>query len=115
MKMPEKLGTIVAKRDLVSSVDGAKKVSIQIGKPVLPKGDWTYVCPYRIHGIGDDRLRHAPGGADSVDSLQFVFQKIGIELTIINEAHGGTLHWEGGAEGDVSFPLWERIEKELKK
>jgi hypothetical protein len=47
--------------------------------------------------------------------LQLAFQKIGIELTILNEAHGGALHWEGGAEGDVGFPLSEAIERELKK
>jgi Domain of unknown function (DUF6968) len=113
MKKPDKLGTVIAKRELLFG--NGEKVVVRIGKPQLLEGEAFYICPYRIFGLGSSNLRFAPGGLDSVHALQLAFQKIGIELRVLVEAHGGTLWWEGGADGDIGFPLWEEIARELNK
>ena len=113
MKRPDKLGTIVAKRELLFG--NGKKVIVRIGKPRLLEGETFYICPYRILGLGTNKLRFAPGGLDSVHALQLAFEKIGMELRVLGEACGGTLRWEGGADGDIGFPLSEEVARQLNK
>jgi hypothetical protein len=114
VKKPDKLGTVIAKRELISARH-QKKIVVRIGKPKLLEGESFYTCPYRILGIGNNRLRFASGGLDSVHALQLALEKIGIELHVLNTAYGGSLRWEGGAEGDVGFPVSEGVARELNR
>lgn len=112
MEKPIKLGTVIATREL--TLGGNKAVVVRIGKPQRPRGDEFYACPYHISSLGLDWLSYGTG-VDFVHALQMALEKIGIELRVLSDAHGGKLHWEGGAEGDVGFPLREEIERELKR
>jgi hypothetical protein len=113
MAKPEKLGTVIATRELV--LDGNKAVIVRIGKPHRPRGDEFYACPYHISGPGLNRLSYA-AGVDSVDALQWAFQKIGIELrATIDASASKKLRWEGGSDGDVGFPLRAEIEKYFRE
>jgi hypothetical protein len=66
-------------------------------------------------GLGHDEVRKAPGGLDSIHALQLALEKVGIDLHVLNEAHGGAIRWDGDADGDLGFPLRENIEAILKK
>jgi hypothetical protein len=97
-----KLGPVIATRELTLGV--GKKVTIKIGKPQRMPGHPSYFCAYQILGIENDNLRRA-AGIDSVQALQLVLQKIGIDLYALNKANGGTLNWEAGEHSDLGFPL----------
>lgn len=100
---PEDIGTVIAVRTL--SLSGEEKVTVTIGKPKrFPEGD-DYYCPYRIVGIGNERVRHA-GGVDAMQALVLALRMIGAELYTSPEARSGALRWMGRSrEGDLGFPV----------
>jgi hypothetical protein len=102
-----KLGIVIASRELEAG--GNKKITIKIGKPRREVDHESYFCPYQILGIGYDKLRRAAGGLDSIQAIQLAFQKIGIDLYILNKANNGALNWDGGEHGDLGFPLPDNI------
>jgi hypothetical protein len=107
-----KLGTLIARRELYLA--GGQKIAIRIGKPQRSLDRRSYFCPYEILGLGDDQLRRAPGGLDSVHAIQLVLQKIGIDLYVLNDAHEGALRWDAGDNGDLGFPLPDNLMSILK-
>jgi hypothetical protein len=105
------LGTVIADRKL-SLTDGTI-VTVQIGMPQRSTEEF-YFCPYKIVGLGDGKTRRA-GGVDAVQALQLALQKVGIDLYVLKDARKTALSWEGGAEGDLGFPLPENISEILKR
>jgi hypothetical protein len=106
-----KLGTVIASRELSFAEGGT--VVVRIGKPQYEKARSWYFCPYQMIGIGNDAVRRAAGGIDSIHAVQLVLEKIGIDLFTLNASYQGALRWEGGEEGDLGFPLREEITKIL--
>lgn len=98
-----KLGKIIGKRSLIS-FDGSK-VAIRIGMP-RPYDDNPsfFFCPYEIVGAGIARVSRA-GGVDSVHAIQMTFQKIGIDLRVLNRQLEGALRWDAGEDAELGFPL----------
>jgi len=94
---------IIATRILYLSENKEKKVLIIIGKPEQFPDHSDYYCPYKISGIGDEKVRYA-GGIDAVQAVQLVMVMIGGELYSSIEAKTGQLRWEGDEEGDLGFP-----------
>jgi hypothetical protein len=105
------LGAIIGERRL--SLPDGQMVTIVMGTPQKNVDHYSYFCPYKIIGFGDERLSRA-AGADAIHSLQSALQKIGIDLYVLNLAHNGTLRWEAGEEGDLGFPLPDNLLKILK-
>jgi RHS repeat-associated protein len=108
-----KLGTTIAHRQLSLSDGG--KITVRVGKPQRSPDRRSYFCPYQIVGLGHDHVRRAPGGLDSIHALQFALEKVGIDLHVLNEAYGGAIRWDGDTDGDLGFPLQEKIKAILKK
>jgi hypothetical protein len=97
------LGTPIASRRLTFS-DG-RTITVRIGKPRKFPDGTDYYCPYKIAGIGDERIRYA-GGVDAVQALQLTLARIGSDLYTSDEAKSRALRWEGGSiEGDLGFPV----------
>jgi len=108
-----KLGTKIGRRQLSLSDGG--KITVRVGKPQRSPERRSYFCPYQIVGLGHDHVRRAPGGLDSIHALQFALEKVGIDLHVLNEAHGGAIRWDGDTDGDLGFPPREKIKEILKK
>jgi hypothetical protein len=86
---------IIAKRNL-SQAGSDVPVVIEIGVPRRRRvGEWA--CPYRIRGLGGDRIRYC-FGFDAVQALQIVNQAIWRDL----EPYGEKLSWVG-EPGDRGF------------
>lgn len=91
------LGMIIARRTLRWPEKEGKQITVLIGKPrPFPRSKrfphQDYYCPYRIVGIGDQKLRRA-GGVDAVQALQLVFRAIGADLRHINKRQSSKLRW----------------------
>lgn len=73
------LGTIIATRQLtLDGPDGARPVIVRIGRPRRQRtGEWA--CPFRIAGLGRQRLDHAYG-EDAFQALQLALEAIRIQL-----------------------------------
>jgi len=97
------LGTIIAKRDLRYSdpESGSRAVQVLLGTPQELSLGREWCCPWRIIGIGDEKVR-AAYGVDAFQCLQLVMIMIG--ATLYARAGDETrLSWEG-KPGDVGFP-----------
>src|SRR5260221_3164938 len=98
------VGTVIAHRKLTLS--RTQTVTVNIGKPKKFRGGHDYYCPYRITGIGQEKIKYA-GGVDPVQALHLALMKIGTELYTSKEAKAGRLRWDGGStKGDLGFPVW---------
>jgi hypothetical protein len=92
------LGQIIGERTLTCS--GGQEVQVLIGAPQLSE-TLGHFCPYKIVGIGrDDKVRVA-GGVDNIHALQMVFQKIGIDLYVIDK----DMSWADFDKGNTGFPI----------
>jgi hypothetical protein len=90
-----KIFQIIARREL-SQDDSESPVLVEIGMPRRRRvGEWA--CPYRIRGVGSDRIRYC-FGFDAVQALQIVNQAIWRDL----ESYGEQLSWLG-VPGDTGF------------
>lgn len=102
MKMTRDLQPIIASRVLIK---GDREVRVDIGQPRKEADQSDYLCPYRIAGIGDERIRYAVG-IDAVQALLLTMKKIGADLYTSAEMRGRDLVWVGGSEpGDLGFPV----------
>ena len=108
----KRINSVVATR--VLDLRGTeKKVTIKVGKPRQTEDGPIYHCLYQILGIGDNKVRRSPGGLDSIHALQLAFQKVGVDLYVMNDSYNGALVWEGG-DDDLGFPLPENLSSILK-
>jgi hypothetical protein len=108
-----KLGRTIARRQL--SLSDGRKITVRVGTPQRSPDRRSYFCPYQIVGLGHDHVRRASGGLDSIHALQFALEKVGIDLHVLNEAYNGAIRWDGDTDGDLGFPLREKIKEILKK
>lgn len=98
------LGTVIAKRDLRYSDPedkGSRTVQVLLGTPQesLPGREWC--CPWKIVGLGDEKVR-AAYGVDAFQCLQLVMLMIG--STLVGRAGDETRLSFDGEPGDVGFP-----------
>ncbi len=97
----DKIDQILGGRDL--EISDGRKVTITIGIPQKHGDD--FLCPYKIVGIGEERVQHAIG-IDALQALQLTLKKIGADLYTSDEARAGMLSWEGElVKGDLGFPV----------
>lgn len=99
------LGSVIASRTLRlgTQVDG---VTVSIGAPKPYADGKDFYCPFRIEGLGDDRVKYA-GGVDAVQALQLAMQRIGIELYA--SPHASALRWIDPDGPDLGFPVPENL------
>jgi len=95
---------VIAERSLsVVTPDGkAGSLTVQVGKPARdssPGGDWY--CPYRIVGLGRDRIRRV-FGIDPLQTLQFLL--VVLEPEVRRFASDVELSWLG--EADLGLKPW---------
>ena len=87
------LGDVIATRRLqFKGTDGALvHVSVTLGKPVPDPRDpeRTWMCPYQIRGIGDERTR-AIFGVDTMQALILALHILPTELAALARSAGGT-------------------------
>ena len=100
----ESLDDIIAEREFWST-DAAgtrTRVRVSLGKPKPFPDSADFYCPYRITGVGDEKIRYA-GGVDSLQAIQLAFQIIRADLSCtVGEAF--KLTWEAG-ENDADLGL----------
>ena len=100
------LGDIVARRTLYFlSEDGVRHdVVVELGRPQPFPDPKDYFCPYRIVGLGPERLGRA-GGVDAFQALQLALRSIAVELEVRDPGGSQRLQWEAGSvPGDLGFP-----------
>src|SRR2546422_6692245 len=89
---------------LMQDDDTKKVVLISLGKPRKFPDSGDYYVPFQITGIGSETVLCA-GGIDAFQALQQVMPIVGAQLSVLNEACGRRLIWEGSEEGDLGFPI----------
>jgi hypothetical protein len=94
---------IIARRTLYLVDNKDKEIVVIIGKPNQFPDHQDYYCPYKITGLGDEKVRYA-GGIDAIQAIQLAMVMIGAQLYTSNEAKTGHLRWEGDEEGNLGFP-----------
>jgi uncharacterized protein DUF6968 len=96
---------IIATRELsIIRDDGtSQSVEIMLGKPSQFPDCADYYIPFRIIGIGSERVLYA-AGVDGFQALQLVMIMIGATLAALSESLGGSLKWDGKEGGALGFP-----------
>ena len=100
IKLTEKIA--VRMLTLVGVQGDAKKIEVIIGKPERFADSEDYFCPYKIIGLGKEKIKYA-AGIDGIQAIQLAMKMIGADLYSSKEAKEGFLKWEGGDEGDLGF------------
>jgi hypothetical protein len=102
----DSVGEIIATRrfHFVDEGNHQRTVSVFVGKPQQPNGSSDYHCPFQVIGIGSQQTQSARGH-DSIQALQTAMILIGVRLSNLNNEIGSKLSWDGGAEGELGFPL----------
>ncbi len=88
------LGLVIAHRTYWR---GRQRVVAKIGQPQKAE-DGHWFCPYQIVGLGNDKVRRAPG-VDSFQALQLVMQAVRAHLLL----HAPELSLFG-AKGELAIP-----------
>jgi hypothetical protein len=111
------LGTVIATRALREYGDPARRILVRVGQPVRRKeeGQWVWVCPFQIRGIGDTRV-HGVRGEDSLQVLELVL--LGIRHAL--EATGRQFYWGDeeiglGISRHITWVFGREIEEELRR
>jgi hypothetical protein len=104
--MKVELGTVIAERSFRIEGHPELDVRVRIGMPMpfAPQTgqSWSdYYCPYQVTGVGDERVRYAPG-VDAVQALEEAIHILPTELDALRQHHPG-LRWEDAAPGDFGF------------
>lgn len=98
--MEIELGIVVARR-IFEHVDG-RKVELIIGKPeMFPEGD-DYYCPFKVEGIGDEKVRRS-GGVDAVQAIILALQRAAMYLNSLDDVKRGDVHWLGTPDLKLSL------------
>ncbi len=80
-----------------------EEVRVAIGRPFEPdRYPGEYWCPYRIEGLGKDRV-HRTIGVDSMQALTLTLELVGTLLYDSDEAKDGRLTWNGDL--DLGLPV----------
>src|SRR6266496_2248480 len=74
-----KLGRVIARRRLTRGRGPRGVAVVEIGRARKNKGRDEYYCPYRITGVGDEKVR-AAYGVDAVQAMQLVSKAVAAEL-----------------------------------
>jgi hypothetical protein len=98
------LGPIVARREFELRDGG--KVVLEVGLPYPVDDGGTYFCPYRIIGLGNERVRRA-GGVDSVQALYLGLKMAATDLYASDQSRGKELTWCG--QLNLGLPVPEAI------
>jgi len=99
------LGQVIATRTY-SAQDG-EIVSVRIGTPFTPPGwEGNSICPYQILGLGNDKIRYAPG-IDGVQALYLALKRIATDLYTSDQGRAGTLRFLGMR--NLGLPVEEAI------
>jgi len=116
MFKPTDVGEIIATREYL--LDGAKKVTVLIGKPQPHASDKQWVdwyCPFQKRGLDSDRVKRA-WGVDPIQALLLALQMLGAELYSSEEYKTGRLTWHcERVKGDLGLPVMEIIRDVLPK
>ena len=99
----EQIAEVIAVRRLALK-DSETSVALEIGRPEkFPDGE-DYFCPYRVVGLGNDKVRYA-GGVDAVQALLLALKKVGAQLNTCAEHRDGRLYWLEADSRDLGLPL----------
>jgi hypothetical protein len=103
--MTYELGEVIATRELYVIDDhGTRRtITIELGKPTRFPDSTDYYVPFKITGMGSNRVLCA-AGIDAFQALQQVMPIISAKLSVLNEAADGRLRWEGDESGGLGFP-----------
>lgn len=96
------IDNVIVTREFALS-ESARPVIVEIGRPAKFPDGQDYYCPYRVVGLGNDRVRYA-GGVDQVQALLLTLKKIGAELYTCAEYKSGKLYWLEAGNNDLGFP-----------
>lgn len=100
------IGTVIARRVLSLAPNG--EVVVVIGKPRPFPGGGDFFCPFKVEGLGSQRITRA-GGVDAVQALELALRMVGTVLYTSQEYKDGRLTWEGGENGSLGFPVAANI------
>ena len=115
MNRPSPFGTILGERTLVPADGGRGRLVVSLGIPRPTPGHDDWGCPFRIKGLGIDRVEYAYG-IDSLQALTNAFE--GIRYVLDRLERPVTL--EGASPPETAFsrfiplglgPLTRRLEK----
>ena len=103
-----KLGRVIAKRHLTRGRGSRGGAVVEIGQPRKSKGRDEYYCPYRIAGVGDEKVR-AAYGVDAVQAMQLASKAVAAELFRYPDLKWLGVHGSGFPPADESLPMeWAR-------
>lgn len=105
------LGSVIASRTLRARTQ-LDRVTVSIGAPKPYPDGKDFYCPFRIEGLGDDRVKYA-GGVDSIQALQLAMQRIGVELYASPRAPD--LRWIDPDDLDLGFPVPDNLSDMVPK
>jgi hypothetical protein len=94
------VGMVIATRKLER--EGVANVVVHIGKPEKFPGSEDYYCPFRVHGLDNEKVGYA-GGVDAVQTLELALKMVGTVLYTSTEAQARELTWNGSE--DLGFPV----------
>lgn len=98
MKREMPLGEVIATRELRfhSKDGGSVDLLVEIGRPVPdPEHQDTFVCPYRISGLGPQEVGFREG-VDSFQALSSALASIPVEVEYFSGRVSGQVSWIGG-------------------
>jgi hypothetical protein len=93
------LGTVIARRVFDC---GENNVMLEIGMPYLIDKGTDCWCPYRITGLGSDKVKRI-GGVDAMQALYLAMQMAATDLYVSDAAREKTLQWLGS--GNLGLPV----------
>lgn len=73
------------------------QVVVSLGCPEREPGENTWVCPYRVVGLGEDRTYRGAIGVHGLQAMFGVIVVIGGALQGTDEFQAGRLRWKGSA------------------
>jgi len=83
------LRTVIARREFEC---GSEKVILEIGTPYPVDEGRNWFCPWRISGLGFDKVRRT-GGVDSMQALYLAMQSAAADLYSCDVARQQSLRW----------------------
>jgi len=86
------LGIVIARREFELGDSG--KVILEVGTPYPVDDGKTWFCPYRILGLGNERVKRT-GGIDSVQAVYMALQMAGTDLYTSDPSRQKELTWCG--------------------
>jgi len=95
------LGQVIAERSLTIA-ENAREVMGELGAPQEFEDQSGYYCPWRIRGLGSEKILYA-AGIDKFQALQLALAMIGVTLEARSKEQRVRLAWSG--ESRSGFPI----------